>query len=310
MQREVDRLVCQSLALNTKRSYNTGLSAFANFRSNFNIPETWPPKLDTVLHFIAHLSLKNLSINTARLYVSSISYNCKILNLNDVTNNFLVSKVLEGFRRSFKKSDARLPITPSILSKILATLPRVCINAYELKLFTSAYTLAFWGLFRIGELVVDSSNNSNAAHSVLLRSDVCLSEDNTKLSVHLRMSKTDQYGKGTSINIPRSQNTICAVSKMVDFLESRPQNDGPLFCHFNGKPLTKYQFSSMLNKTITLAGFGESGYKSHSFRIGAATALSMAGFSDERIKEFGRWKSSAFKSYIRPSRVNIPVELI
>lgn len=82
--------------------------------------------------------------------------------------------------------------------------------------------------------------------------------------------------------------------------------DGPLFCHFNGEPLMRYQFSAILIKTLNFAGVGGGNYKAHSFRIGAATALSMAGYSDDKVKEVGRWKSTAFKSYVRPHSVFVP----
>jgi hypothetical protein len=39
--------------------------------------------------------------------------------------------------------------------------------------------------------------------------------------------------------------------------------------------------------------------KGHSFRIGAATAAAIQGASDEDIQRMGRWKSQAFKRYIR-----------
>jgi len=41
------------------------------------------------------------------------------------------------------------------------------------------------------------------------------------------------------------------------------------------------------------------GYKSHSFRIGAASWAASKGMSDAQIRAFGRWKSNAFLRYIR-----------
>jgi len=39
-------------------------------------------------------------------------------------------------------------------------------------------------------------------------------------------------------------------------------------------------------------------YKSHSFRIGAASLAAEQGLSDAQIWLMGRWKSNAFKQYI------------
>lgn len=46
-------------------------------------------------------------------------------------------------------------------------------------------------------------------------------------------------------------------------------------------------------------GLDTSRYKGHSFRIGAACYAADKGFSDAQIRALGRWKSDAFKVYIR-----------
>ena len=40
-------------------------------------------------------------------------------------------------------------------------------------------------------------------------------------------------------------------------------------------------------------------YAGHSFRIGAATTVAMAGLEDSAIQTLGRWKSSSYLLYIR-----------
>ncbi|XP_074657153.1 uncharacterized protein LOC141910317 [Tubulanus polymorphus] len=46
-------------------------------------------------------------------------------------------------------------------------------------------------------------------------------------------------------------------------------------------------------------GFDVASYTSHSFRIGAATNAATNGVPEPVIRELGRWKSDAFKRYIR-----------
>ena len=74
---------------------------------------------------------------------------------------------------------------------------------------------------------------------------------------------------------------------------------GTLFYHANGKPITRYQFSAVLLKALISAGIQSDNFKSHSFRIGAASEASVNGISDSKIMELGRWKSQAVKNYLR-----------
>jgi hypothetical protein len=62
-------------------------------------------------------------------------------------------------------------------------------------------------------------------------------------------------------------------------------------------------FNSNLNLSLTWAGLDTNTYKSHSFRIGAATHAASLGYADSEIQAMGRWKSSAFKRYVRIPKV-------
>ena len=99
---------------------------------------------------------------------------------------------------------------------------------------------------------------------------------------------------------------MCPFESVSEYLTVRPTKDGPFLCHFSGSPLTRFQFSSMLTKSLKYAGIESSKYKAHSFHIGAATALSMAEYPIDEIKNLGRWKSTAYKSYIRPPAIAVP----
>jgi hypothetical protein len=56
------------------------------------------------------------------------------------------------------------------------------------------------------------------------------------------------------------------------------------------------EWALYLDDPLKYAGIESSKYKAHSFRIGAATALSMAEYPIDEIKNLGRWKSTAYKS--------------
>lgn len=69
--------------------------------------------------------------------------------------------------------------------------------------------------------------------------------------------------------------------------------------HFNTSPLTGYQLSAVLNKALQCLKVDSSSFGTHSFRIGAATTAAEKGFSDEYIKQLGRWSYKVFRRYIR-----------
>uniref|UniRef100_A0A8W8NC18 SGNH hydrolase-type esterase domain-containing protein n=1 Tax=Magallana gigas TaxID=29159 RepID=A0A8W8NC18_MAGGI len=66
----------------------------------------------------------------------------------------------------------------------------------------------------------------------------------------IKRSKTDQCGRGVTLSVNASHGITCPVKAMLEFLQVRPSITGPLFCHFSGKPLTRYQFSAVLAKVL------------------------------------------------------------
>lgn len=60
---------------------------------------------------------------------------------------------------------------------------------------------------------------------------------------------------------------LCPVGCLNDFLLVRGKSDGPLFIHsacLGGRVLTRYQFSSVLEKTLNTLGI-QGRFKAHSF---------------------------------------------
>lgn len=96
----------------------------------------------------------------------------------------------------------------------------------------------------------------------------------------LRHFKTDQFNKGVTIVLNSHAGITCPVRCMIDYMRIHPILSGPLYCHFGGKPITRYQFSAVMGKALAVLGFNNKLYTSHSFRIGAATAAAEKGLSD------------------------------
>lgn len=146
----------------------------------------------------------------------------------------------------------------------------------------------------MGELALSKGNSPDRIIQVQH-----ISIQHSIINLLIKYSKTDQLGKGTPLRINATDTQFCPVKIMNKYLQVRPNVTGPLFCHYSGQPLTRYQFSPVLAKALQVLGINSKYYKSHSFRIGAATMLAQQGLSEQAIQASGRWHSQAYRSYIR-----------
>ena len=62
------------------------------------------------------------------------------------------------------KPDVRLPVTRSILHKLVLALSHTITSAYHILLFQTMFLVAFYGFFRVGELTIKTPE---PRHSVL-----------------------------------------------------------------------------------------------------------------------------------------------
>lgn len=96
---------------------------------------------------------------------------------------------------------------------------------------------------------------------------------------------------------------VCPVATLLTFIQLRGSAPGPLFCWPDNSPVSRSFFVTCLNQALDFCGLDKSKYKSHSFRIGAASWAAAKGLSDNQIRRFGRWKSNAFLKYIRTATI-------
>ena len=148
-------------------------------------------------------------------------------------------------------------------------------------------------------MLQDDTSFDGTAH--LTPADVAVNshQNPTLLAVRIKKSKTDQFSQGTTIYIGKTSSTLCPVAAMLHYLSIRPAESGPLFVTKDGQHMTKNKFMKMIRNTLAKAGIDSSGYKGHSFCIGAATTAAANGINECLIKALGRWSSSAYQTYIK-----------
>jgi hypothetical protein len=121
----------------------------------------------------------------------------------------------------------------------------------------------------------------------------------THMSVYLRKSKVDPFGAGATLHFGATGDILCPVTAVLGFMAVRPPTPGPFFIFRDGSSLSKPRLILALRQVLHTAGVDDARFSGHSFRIGAATTAAQVGLSDSLIQTLGRWKSSAFRTYIQ-----------
>ena len=246
---------------------------------------------------------RTVSWKTLRIYLSALRFFQIRAGLPDpsLSSYPRLTYVLRGIRKITPDHQQRhrLPITTELLKALHCVWSSPPIQHNQVMLW-AACCVGFFGFLRAGEFtcpVVDISEPPLTVHDIAVDSR----SNPQVITVHLRQSKTDPFGAGCHVYLGRTNTTPCPVAAVLNYLAIRSSSPGPLFVFQNGKPLTRAALVSQLRLALAQAGIDSSHYSGHSFRIGAATAASRAGYSDSFIQLLGRWKSAAFIAYIRTS---------
>ena len=105
--------------------------------------------------FISYISFQKLAFSTITSYLAAISCVHKLRGFPDPTKSFLIQKLLSAL--SCKRSvDVRLPVTRPVLHELICSLRCTNSSAFQHSLCATMFLVAFYGLFRRGELATKS----------------------------------------------------------------------------------------------------------------------------------------------------------
>jgi hypothetical protein len=215
--------------------------------------------------------------STIRTYLAGIRHLHVVNGLgNPLEGKLKLQLVLKGISRvKLRPSCPRLPVTPLIMNAIRRALEAH--PGFESIMLWAACCVGFFGFLRCGEFTLPAASAyDNRRHLSVADVSVDSHTSPTTIAIRLKVTKTDQFGTGTTIYLGRTANSICPVSAVLQYLTVRPGADGPLFITLQGRPLTKALFIRKVKEALERVGIDSSHYKGHSFRIGAATTLHAA----------------------------------
>ena len=167
-------------------------------------------------------------------------------------------------------------------------------SGYLSHVFYVMYFLLYNLALRISEVLHYSGKFNHA----IRREDVRLCDK--LLTITIRSGKHNDSPMNYDINCPHR-----LYWHLTQFLKIRGTKKGPLFCLRDGRPITRSYFTAQLKEDISALGLNAKDYNCHSFRVGRTSDLAVEGASDRQIALIGRWRSDAFREYIRPTTVTV-----
>jgi len=220
--------------------------------------------------------------------MSGLSYYHKIRLLPDPFQSFPVRQLVQALKKvSPSFPDTRRPVSENLLLLLVDKLQLLGLSFYETTLFSTMFLFAFYFGLRISEYTSSQHN---------------LKFENVQVSANSVVINFHSYKHSRNQSLPHFINRThlrhCPVLFANKYISMRSATQGSFFV-LNNKPISARKFSNILKQLILLLDLPPQFYSAHSFRIGAATHWFSKNFSEQRIRQLGRWSSNAFLSYIR-----------
>ena len=302
-----------AIAEETKKKYRTALNNVQRCETDTGESLNFPWGQRNTLLFTGWCIKRGLKTQSIKSYLSGVSKLHLALGFEQLdTSSPLLREIFCGHDNKFaqgkakKKKNVRLPCTPKLL-RLLKTEIRVSnIPDCDKLMIWTACSVTFYGALRPGEALSKYENFYDPS-TTLRKKDVKFvkGEKGEKDAIHLNVknSKTNKSGIPETIIIYSTDDVTCPVKycKKLMSVNRNVSNNAPFFTNSSGKPLTIRKFNEFL-KDLTSDIIKNGVISAHSFRIGITSLLAKKGFSNESLKQIGRWSSRAYRAYIRLGR--------
>lgn len=192
-----------------------------------------------------------------------------------------MQKILAAHSKLYSTPDVRLPITRGVLQRLVLALNDTNSSAYQRLLFQTMFLVAFYGFFPVGEL---TAKGANLKPLVQIQNLHFQCKDNCLTATTIVITNYKHYPSRRPISVVLD----CATGPEfcpVNYLQRHCSMPGPALgalsvCFSDDLPVKTSHFTQQLRQALTFCGLDSSQYKSHSFRIGAASSAADNGLSD------------------------------
>ena len=230
---------------------------FNKFCALYNVYDPFPVTEKLLCYFATLLANDGLTPQTIKSYLSAVQSMQISLGLpppSEQSSLPRLKRVLDGIRRcrvlGGKPPRTRLPITATVLRRIEAPLKEH--NGQDASAFWAIAVTAFFGFFRLGELLVESeSDYTPALHLSWGNVAVDAHSETSMVKIHLKKLKCDQFGKGVDILLGHTGCPLCPVVALLSFIGSHRDTAGCFFIDSERKPIRKSRFVSGVQNALS-----------------------------------------------------------
>ena len=254
----------------------------------------FPPQEPHLELFVTAMARQGLQYKTLKVYLFGIQFfslqHGWEISISSMRRLYYVCR---GIRRTENPTRrVRNPITPGHLWKMLVFISRSNDSIYNKALWKCLVLTAFFGLLRVSEYTSASTWSFDPLRTL------CVSDINIlgpSVKINIKASKTDPFRVGSGISLWEGRPPFCPVNAISSFYFFRTtRSPGPFFMLESGEFVTSRHVTTFLDTSLRNVTI-----RTHSFRIGGASAASAAGIPDSVIQIMGRWRSNCFVRYIR-----------
>ena len=301
MQRILEGLKSETTRSSTAKNYYNIWKIFNKFLVKLDkLPDTWEHRISL---FGAHLVDSGNQSLTIKSYFSAIR---KFLNSNGFEvkiDSVLLHTLTSACRLINDQVRIKLPIHISLLETLLFEMERYFAGqTYLLATYKCLFTLAYYGLFRIGELT--------QSDHVIKAKDISIGRNKNKIMIILYSSKTHSVeSKPQMVKISELEKSskrchlFCPFKLYRSYWRLRGttyvKDDEPFFIFRDRQPIQVKHVHHVLGELLQRLDLDKSKFTFHCIRSGRATDLLKLGYTIEEIKKFGRWKSNAIYRYLK-----------
>jgi hypothetical protein len=297
-----------SMAKTSWNRYNAAFHSWTNYANFYGKLYSWPFDICLLRGYVNWaINVKHLQPNTVRIYLSDLKLaHCLRNAKTDIFDDFFIKKMLKGADHlkmySAIKNKTKLVMTFQMLRVLGHEISKTDWTIEKKRLFWSTSCLAYFGSFRMGELL---AKERGGGWEDLKWSDVTFRKDGSIL-INIRFPKVVKNTQGDFADIfPITGKDYCPVRNLkalAKFANHKKNQDKNVFSFEDSRCLTTAEFTCELRKLLrNVFGDAVANLSGHSFRAGIPAALcnNPEIASEEDVMCWGRWSSEAYKLYTK-----------